>query len=99
MLESDVSYSIYYQQQYMHIAFGIIHVVNVSLQSILALYLHTLAHYLNSEINALTDHPPTSYLEIWYLVEFQYFDGWFSFSDSLLSPLYRQKGRYFFTGL
>ena len=52
----DANYSIYYQHQYTHIAFGIIHVVNVSLQFILALYLHTFAHYLLSEINACEFH-------------------------------------------
>ena len=56
MLEIDGSYSIYYQPQYMHIAFGIIRVVNVSLQCILALYLQTFAHYLISEINACEFH-------------------------------------------
>ena len=51
MLEIDVSYSIYYLHQSMHIAFGIIHVVNGSLNSVSALYLHIIAHYFISQMH------------------------------------------------
>ena len=40
-----------------------------------------------------------SYLEVWYPIELQCFNGWFSFSDSHRPPLYWQKGRHLCTGL